>query len=112
MAVFPLLALPPEERLAFGEVDSAGLVPPESWARFSASWLWSRRLTEPPRPANAGNQLVLGKGRAKVSKGRSQSPLVVSEGRETVTCGGFAATPRFLPQETTRQGLILSQPIG
>ena len=26
-------------------------------------------------------------------------PLVVPEGHETVTCGGFAATPRLLPQK-------------
>ena len=37
--------------------------------------------------------------RAKVSKGRSQSPLVVSEGHETVAYGGFAATPCLLPQK-------------
>ena len=24
------------------------------WAQFSVIWLWSRRLTEPPRPANIG----------------------------------------------------------
>ena len=36
---------------------------------------------------------------AKVSKGRSQSPLVVFEENETVTFGGFAATPRLLPQK-------------
>ncbi len=30
----PSLALPPEERLAFGLCASAGMVPPESWARF------------------------------------------------------------------------------
>ena len=42
----------PEERLAFGLVVSAELVPPASWARFLAGKLWSRRLTEPPRPAS------------------------------------------------------------
>ena len=31
-------------------VASSELVPPESGARFPASWLRSRRLTEPPRP--------------------------------------------------------------
>ena len=29
---------------------SSGLDPPESWARFPAGWMRSRRLTEPPRP--------------------------------------------------------------
>ena len=37
------------------------------------AWLWSRRLTEPPRPANVGYRPIIGRGRAKVSKGRSQS---------------------------------------
>ena len=50
----PSLALPPEERLAFGAVVSSGLVPPESWVRFLAAWLRSRRLTEPPRPLRRG----------------------------------------------------------
>ena len=54
MAVFPLLALPPEERRAIGGCDSTGLVPPESWARFPVLGLRSRRLTEPPRPASVG----------------------------------------------------------
>ena len=40
----------PEERLAFGVRLSFCLVPPEGWARFPAGWLWSRRLTELPRP--------------------------------------------------------------
>ena len=37
MAVFPLLALPPEERLAFELVASSELVPPESGMRSSIS---------------------------------------------------------------------------
>ena len=40
---------------------------------FLLAWLWSRRLTEPPRPANAGYHIVGRGDRAKVSKGRSQS---------------------------------------
>ena len=32
---------------------SSQLVPPASWARVPAAWLWSRRLTEPPRPCSA-----------------------------------------------------------
>ncbi len=42
----------PEERLALGLCLSSGLVPPERWEWFPVAWLWSRRLTEPPRPAN------------------------------------------------------------
>ena len=38
MAVFPLLALPPEERLAFGVCDSSKLVPPVSGVRSSIGW--------------------------------------------------------------------------
>ena len=33
---------------------SSGLVPPERLGRFLAAWLWSRRLTEPPRPCGVG----------------------------------------------------------
>ena len=51
------LALPPEERLALGGVASAGLVPPEGWARFLASWLCPRRLTEPPRTCGVWGKL-------------------------------------------------------
>ena len=54
MAVFPLLALPPEERRAFELCVSVELVPPERWVRFPASRLRSRRLTEPPRPMRRG----------------------------------------------------------
>ena len=38
---------------------SSGLVPPVSWARFPVAWLWSRRLTEPPRPASGGIRSML-----------------------------------------------------
>ena len=47
----------PEERLAFGGVITSELVPPESEVRGSAAGLWSRRLTEPPRPCGAGARL-------------------------------------------------------
>ena len=50
------LALPPEERLAFGLAASASLVPPERVVRGPAAWLWSRRLTEPPRPCEMGER--------------------------------------------------------
>ena len=38
-------------------------------------------------------------GGPKVSKGRSESPLVVPNGHEAVTCGGIAATPCLFPQK-------------
>ena len=44
----------PEEQLAFELGLSSLLVPPVSWAWLSAAGLWSRRLTEPPRPAYVG----------------------------------------------------------
>ena len=49
--------LPPDPSLPksgwrLAGVDSSSLVPPEGWARFLANRLWSRRLTEPPRPSN------------------------------------------------------------
>ena len=44
------LTLPPEERLAIGGYASASLVPPVSAVGLRWSRLWSRRLTEPPRP--------------------------------------------------------------
>ena len=43
---------PPGKRLAFELAASAEVVPPERWVRLRLAWLWSRRLTEPPRPAN------------------------------------------------------------
>ena len=52
MAVFPLLALPPEERLEISLSLPPSLRPHARWARFLVCRLWSRRLTEPPRPAN------------------------------------------------------------
>ena len=54
---FPSLALPPEERLAFGLVASTEVVPPESRRGFLAAWLRSRRLTEPPRPCGTREPL-------------------------------------------------------
>ena len=50
------LALPPEERLAFGLAASASLVPPERLVRGPVARLWSRRLTEPPRPCGVGER--------------------------------------------------------
>ena len=32
--------------------SSSKLAPPASWARVPAAWLWSRQLTEPPRPCS------------------------------------------------------------
>ena len=56
MAVFPLLALPPEERLAFGGRGSSELVPPVRWVRFPAACVSLWRLTEPPRTCGVGNE--------------------------------------------------------
>ena len=70
----------PEEWLGIELVAPSYRSPPVSWARIPAGWLGSRRLTEPPRPADVGCRPIIGKGRAKVSKGRSQSPLVAPEG--------------------------------
>ena len=48
----PPRPLSPEERLALELTRLLfGVVPPERWVRFPISWLRSRRLTEPPRPA-------------------------------------------------------------
>ena len=46
----------PEERLAIELVGSSEWVPPERAVGLRYAWLWSRRLTEPPRPANAGER--------------------------------------------------------
>ncbi len=77
----PSLALPPEERLAFGLVVSAELAPPVSWARFLAGWLWSRRLTEPPRPASyrprRGRRFPKGDRKALWSPPQRRNPLRV-----------------------------------
>ena len=53
---FPALALPPEERLGIGLCVLSDLCARVSWARFLAAWLWSRRLTEPPRPCGVGER--------------------------------------------------------
>ena len=49
----------PEERLGIGLFSLLEVRAHESWARVPAVWLWSRRLTEPPRPAN--NRPCIGK---------------------------------------------------
>ena len=53
---FPSLALPPEERLGIGLSFLSNLRAHERWARSFVFGLRSRRLTEPPRPANAGER--------------------------------------------------------
>ena len=52
----PSLTLPPEERLGIGLSFLSNLRAHEGWARFLVLGLRSRRLTEPPRPANAGER--------------------------------------------------------
>ena len=86
----PSLALPPEERLAFGRVDSAGLVPPASLARFLASWLRSRRLTEPPRPCKVGARLRTRRDYPRSYALRTTAPSVERAKREFRLCGGEA----------------------
>ena len=55
----PSLALPPGKRPAFKGDVSAWLVPPEGRTRLRLTGLWSRRLTEPPRPCSVwGNGLT------------------------------------------------------
>ena len=44
----------PEERLGIGLIFPSDLRAHASWARVLASWLGSRRLTEPPRPCGVG----------------------------------------------------------
>ena len=46
----------PEERLGIGLCVPSDLCAHAAWVRFLAAWLWSRRLTEPPRPADAGGE--------------------------------------------------------
>ena len=50
----PSLALPPEEQLGISLRVPVDLRTHATWARLRWTWLWSRRLTEPPRPINAG----------------------------------------------------------
>ena len=63
----------PEERLALGLCLSSGLVPPERWEWFPVAWLWSRRLTEPPRPANVWFRHQSIKKGPEGGRGRSKS---------------------------------------
>ena len=56
---FPSLALPPEERLGIGLSFLSNLRAHESWARSFVFGMRSRRLTEPPRPAYAGERTPL-----------------------------------------------------
>ena len=46
----------PEEQLGIDWSALLKVRTHESWARVPAVWLWSRRLTEPPRPASARNE--------------------------------------------------------
>ena len=59
MTVFPSPGPPPGKRLAFGLRLFCGGGSACEWARFPARWLWSRRLTEPPRPACVGTRHML-----------------------------------------------------
>ena len=63
----PLSPQTPLSRRAAGvRVDSSfRQAAPASWARFPASGLWSRRLTEPPRPAQCWATIKLQGKRAE-----------------------------------------------
>ena len=53
----------PEEWLGIGLCFPSDLCAHASWGRFPVTWLRSRRLTEPPRPANCGfNETIMNKG--------------------------------------------------
>ena len=67
----PFLALPPGKRLTLGVGAPAYLVPPVSWARFLWRGLRSRRLTEPPRPSSAKDEV-----------GSLEHPFPAGEGSE------------------------------
>ena len=52
----PSLAPPPEEQLGIGLCVPSEVRAHATWARFPVLALWSRRLTEPPRPCGAGDE--------------------------------------------------------
>ena len=97
----------PEEWLGIGLCFSSDLCAHVSWGRFPVIWLRSRRLTEPPRPANVYLRFQFMSGGPKGWRGRSEScqtgsvHRLVSGGHETVACGGYAATPRRLLQHAS-----------
>ncbi len=64
----------PEERLALSGYAPSGLVPPEGWARVPVAWLWSRRLTEPPRPCGGGK--TAGRARKELCAWKFYSKVV------------------------------------
>ena len=53
---FPSLALPPEEQLGIDLCVPLDSRTHASGCALRSTWLWSRRLTEPPRPANVGER--------------------------------------------------------
>ena len=95
MAVFPLPRAP-SRRAAGVQVDSFfKLYAPADWARFPVSWLWSRRLTEPPRPASVGAPHNDGISGPKGWRGRSESCQTGSVHR---LASAEATPPRLSPQ--------------
>ena len=66
---------------------------------FLVLGLWSRRLTEPPRPCQRwATSKLQGKRPEGVAGAIGKPPPRLVRG-ETLTCGGCAATPRLLPQK-------------
>ena len=66
-----------------------------SWARFPVRWLWSRRLTEPPRPMRRGDE-----------------PLRPHAGGTSPFRGGFARVPsKRLPPQRELSAVRLTEDI-
>ena len=92
----PSLALSPEERRGIGLTLPTSLRVPASWARFPTNWLWSRRLTEPPRPAYARERKKLQRMRNLISTVNDNASCAVAEGNQQPH--PKAARPRRLCQ--------------
>ena len=88
---------PPEERLGFELIVPSNRSPLRVVARFPAAWLWSRRLTEPPRPANAGYDTSSKVSGPKGWRGRSESHRLVPAGTKSRT--RRYGIPCLLPQK-------------
>ena len=97
MAVFPLLALPPEEQLGISLRVPVDLRTHATWARLRWTWLWSRRLTEPPRPAYVGYHIDWRGDRAEGFQRAIAKPFGAS--------ADAAPTPHVRGGSVSRRGL-------
>ena len=77
------------------------LRPHASWARFLASWSRSRRLTEPPRPANVGDHIVTKEAPEGVAR-RSESRLASTEAKSPPR-----PQTRFPQKAPTAEGAVM-----